>query len=78
MKQNIILADCNPEEIKTFAEGCNTIVADSKFKILSSISNGSHRGMIKNLFRYLKYFTFPFIVFLNSRPLKRLLSTSIQ
>lgn len=66
-KFNIILADCNPEEIKTFAEGCNTIVANSKFKILSSISNGSHRGMIKNLFRYLKYFTFPFIVFLNRK-----------
>lgn len=66
-KFNIILADCNPEEIKTFAEGCNTIVANSKFKILSSISNGSHKGIIKNLFRYLKYFTFPFLIFLNRK-----------
>lgn len=66
-KTNIILADCEPEEIETFTEGCNTIAVDSKFKILSSISNGSHKGFIKNLIRYLKYFTFPFFVFLNRK-----------
>lgn len=66
-KKNIILADCDPEEIRTFTEGCNTIVADPKFEILSSISNGSHKGIIKNLIRYLKYFAFPFLVFLNRK-----------
>lgn len=64
-KTNIILADCDPGEIKTFTEGCNTVVSDSKFKVLSSISNGSHKGIIKNFIRYLKYFTFPFLIFLN-------------
>ena len=44
---------------------CNTVVSDSKFKVLSSISNGSHKGIIKNFIRYLKYFTFPFLIFLN-------------
>lgn len=66
-KSNIILADCNSEEIKTFAEGCNMVTKNSKFEIFSSISNGSHKGIIKNLIRYLKYFTFPFQVFLNRK-----------
>lgn len=66
-KTNIILSDCTPEEIETFTEGCNTIFADSKFKIISSISNGSHKGVVKNFLRYLKYFTFPFVVFLNRK-----------
>lgn len=66
-KSNIIFADCDPKEIETFTEGCNTIAIDSKFEILSSISNGSHKGIIKNLIRYLKYFTFPFLTFLNRK-----------
>lgn len=66
-KLNIVLADCNPKEVITFTEGCNTIITDSQFKILSSISNGSHKGFIKNFIRYLKYFTFPFLIFLKRK-----------
>lgn len=66
-KQNIVLADCAPKEIRTFTEGCNTIMVNSKFEILSSISNGSHKGVVKNFIRYLKYFTFPFLIFLNRK-----------
>lgn len=63
-KNNIILADCCPEEVATFAEGCNSI-ANNPFKILSSISNWGHGGFIPNLRRYTTYFTFPFKIFLN-------------
>lgn len=67
MKQNIILADCYPDEIEAFVEGCNSVVTNSNFKILSFISIGSHKGVINNIVRYFKYFKYPFYIFLNRK-----------
>ena len=54
MKQNIILADCYPDEIEAFVEGCNSVSTNSNFKILSFISIGSHKGVINNINSSLK------------------------
>lgn len=62
MKKNIILADCSPDEVQSFLEGLNS-VSDIKFEIIYSISNWGRSGKLSNLSRYLKYFSFPFIVF---------------
>lgn len=62
-KINVILADCDKEEVKTLQDGLN----DGKkwnFTTESCISNGSHRGGY-NLLRYLKYFTFPWHILLH-------------
>ncbi len=63
ISKNIILADCCPDEIKTFADGCNEI-SDSPFEIISKISNWGYDNIIKNIWRYLLYFIFPFKIFL--------------
>ena len=64
-KRNVILADCEPDEVKTLQDGLN----DSKawnFITESYISNGSHSGG-GNVIRYLRYFTFPWKVFLHRK-----------
>jgi hypothetical protein len=64
-KRNVILADCKPDEVKTLQDGLN----DSKawnFITESYISNGSHTGG-GNVIRYLRYFTFPWKVFLHRK-----------
>lgn len=63
MRKNIILADCCPEEVKSFANGCNE-VSDTPFEIVSKISNWGYDSFIKNLWRFILYFSFPFKVFL--------------
>ena len=64
--QNIILADCSPNEILDFKKGVEIGMAEG-FEILSSVNNGSHGGIIQNLARYAKYFSFPFSIFLKRR-----------
>lgn len=66
-KKNIILADCDPEEVKTFSEGCNAIATDANFKILSLVNKISYNGVFKEAIRYLQYFIFPFRIFLNRK-----------
>jgi glycosyltransferase involved in cell wall biosynthesis len=64
-KNNVILADCESDEVKTLQDGLN----DNKswnFTTESCISNGSHAGK-GNIKRYLKYFTFPWHVFLHRK-----------
>lgn len=65
-KINVILADCQPEEVKSFADGCFA-EANAPFEIISSISNWGHGGTMQNLRRYAAYFTFPFKVFLRRK-----------
>ena len=62
LRNNVILADCQPKEIESFAEGCNTI-AKNPFKIISSISNWEHGSILQNLRRYVAYFIFPLNIF---------------
>ena len=54
MGKNIILADCEQEEIKTFAAGVNT--GAEKFDIECAIANGKRKGVCSELKRYAKYF----------------------
>lgn len=65
-KTNIILADCKPEEIRSFADGCNE-VSEIPFEIISKISNWSYESRIRNLKRFLLYFSFPFKIFLKRK-----------
>lgn len=67
MKPNyIILADCDPDEISTFSQGCEQTAA-VPFSIRSAISNKGHGSLLKRLGRYASYFTFPFGIFLRRR-----------
>ena len=65
-KKNVILTDCKPEEIATFAEGCNSVVKEP-FSVITSISNWEHGGFLQNIRRYAAYFVFPFKVFLKRK-----------
>lgn len=64
--KNIILADCKPEEIKTFKDGINK-ASKVQYEIESAISNGGHATILQNLFRYMAYFAFPLKIFLKRR-----------
>ncbi len=61
--RNLILADCNPDEISTFLSGCES-ASGLSFEIVSSVSNLYHGTLWRRLKRYLSYFYFPFSVFL--------------
>ena len=63
MKNNVILTDCVESEIKSFAEGISKSLGE-EIKINSSISNWTQKNKLMDLYRYVKYFTFPFVFFL--------------
>ncbi len=56
-KVNIILADCEEDEILSFNRSLND--GFESFVIKSHIANGKRTGKISELFRYLKYFFVP-------------------
>lgn len=56
-KQNIILTDCEEEEIKDFAKGIEEIIG-KKFEVKSKICNGK-RNLINNIKRYFIYVFYP-------------------
>lgn len=60
-KQNIILADCQKEELKLFKKGIEDSIL-TKFEIKNSVCNGTHKG-IQNLIRYIKYIFYPLKIF---------------
>lgn len=66
MKNNVILTDCVESEIKSFAEGISKSLGE-EIKINSSISNWTQKNKLMDLYRYVKYFTFPFVFFLFHR-----------
>lgn len=57
IKKNLILSDCEAEEIQTFADGFS--VHSMNTVIMSSIANWGYNNVGKNIYRYLKYFIFP-------------------
>lgn len=61
-KKNLILADCDKEEIKSFAEGLQSATGE-KFEIENKECNGSH-NLINNIKRYVIYFIYPFQFFI--------------
>lgn len=62
-KHDIILADCEPEELVDLKKGLDQTL-DTDFIICSRIANASHTR-IYNLYRYLVYFLYPIIFFIN-------------
>lgn len=70
-KINVILADCEAQEIEDFHKGCSS--TGTQFDVLSSISNQGHGTFLLNAKRYLAYFNFPFKVFLRRRKYARII-----
>ena len=64
-RKNLILADCDEEEIKSFAEGLQVAIGE-KFEIKNKECNGSH-NLINNIKRYVSYFIYPFKFFINRK-----------
>lgn len=64
MKQNLIMTDCEAEEILAFRQGCEN-ESGLTFEIKSAISNLHHGSALKRLKRYLSYFSFPWTTFLH-------------
>lgn len=67
-KRNLILTDCDPDEILTFMNGCE-VASGLSFEIESNVSNLSHGNAWKRLKRYFSYFYFPFSIFLKRKNL---------
>lgn len=67
-RKNVILADCEKEEIEEFAEGFKAVIGDEIF-INSKICNGGH-GKAANFRRYLIYAVYPFSFVRRSRQYK--------
>ena len=57
-RRNIILADCEEEEIQEFAAGMQEVFGEA-FDVRSKICNGGH-GKWNNMKRYFTYFIYPF------------------
>lgn len=71
-KYNIIFCDCRIEEILDFKQGIE-MGTGSKYDVVSSINNGGHGGLFQNLIRYVKYFIFPFFIFLRKKKYREII-----
>ncbi len=71
-EKNIILTDCDPEEIMSFKKACDE-ESEFEFEIIPAVSNLYHGSMIKRLLRYFSYFSFPFSVFLKRKTISILI-----
>lgn len=60
--KNIILADCDKEEVEDLAKGLEKVI-NEKFFIISKKCNMLHKG-IENAFRYIRYALFPIKIFI--------------
>lgn len=65
-KQNIILADCNKEEIELLVKGLEETL-NQKFEIHSNTKCNGKRSFWFNIYRYLIYIFYPFKFFLNAK-----------
>ena len=63
-RKNIILADCDPEEIQDFRNGLERATG-LRWEIISKVSNWGRTSKWSNIKRYLTYFTLSFSVFIN-------------
>ena len=64
--QNVALFDSNEEEAKDFIKGIKESTG-LEWKALVCTSNQGRTHKIGNLIRYIKYFVFPFKIFLRRR-----------
>lgn len=64
--QNVALFDSNEEEAKDFIKGLEEST-QSQWKALVCTSNQGRTNKIANLVRYIKYFAFPFKIFLKRK-----------
>ena len=65
-RKNVILADCEAEEVLTFKQGLEA-ASGMKFAILSNVCNRGHGSVWKQAKRYGSYFAFPFRIFCRRR-----------
>lgn len=65
MKQNVALFDSTKEEAKDFIEGLKK-TTEKEWTALVYNSNRGRTGLI-NVMRYIKYFIFPFKIFLKRK-----------
>lgn len=64
-RKDILLADCEPEELKELVDGLNTVLG-TDIKIYTKIANGRH-SKIYNVYRYMVYAFFPISFFINRK-----------
>ena len=60
--KNIILADCDKEEVEEFAKGFSNRLGEP-VEIYSKVCNQEHGSRLKNLKRYFSYMTYPIAFF---------------
>lgn len=65
VKKDILLADCETEELDELVEGLNATLK-TNIKVYTKIANGSH-SKIYNLYRYMVYACFPIYFFMNRK-----------
>jgi hypothetical protein len=65
-RENIILIDSNQDEGRDFSQGLEDTTGLS-WRVLDYKSNEGRTASGSNIIRYLKYFIFPFKIFLNRR-----------
>ena len=65
MKQNVALFDSNAKEAEDFIKGLKDSTGENWTALICN-SNKGRKGLA-NIIRYLKYFTFPFKIFLNRK-----------
>ncbi len=64
-EKNVILADCQEDELKTLKQGIEEIVKQ-EFKVCNKVCNGK-RNIIYNIYRYLCYIFYPLKFFLQRK-----------
>ena len=71
MRKNIILADCEKEELKDLIKGLEEEL-NEKFEIKNCICNKKH-SKINNIYRYIIYMIYPIKFFINRKRINYLI-----
>lgn len=73
MKENIVLTDFEKDRNEEFIKSLENMT-NMKWKVKNSINNGLRNTILDNIKRYIKYFTFPFKMFLNRKKIDRIIA----
>ena len=72
-RENTVLIDFDGNEEWEFLKGLNS-ASSIKWCLKKKISNGTQKGFLKKLGRYIKYFSFPFSIFLRRKHYERIIA----